>query len=508
MKAYTNAIALGTIGLTAAVTGCHTATAQETSKTAKKPNVIYILADDLGYAEVGCYGQTKIKTPNIDRIAREGMKFTDHYSGSAVCAPSRCVLLTGLHTGHAQIRQNGRDPKKNEGQRPLVKDTVTIGTLMQDAGYKTGAIGKWGLGGPGDSGDPDKQGFDFFYGNLCQAQAHNFYPEFIYRNTTREILKNKGVPAHAKFPKNEDKMDPANYSKYQGVEHAHDLCTNEAIKFIKDNKEKPFFLYLPYAIPHASLQITDDSLAEYLPLGWDTEPYLGDNGYLPHRYPRACYAAMVTRMDRDIGRIMDLVKELGLDDNTLIVFTSDNGPTFNGGTDSAFFNSAGPLKGLKCSLNEGGIRVPMVVRWPGKIKPGTVTNHVSAFQDIMPTLTDIIGQATPQGIDGISILPTLLGKGDDQKNHDYLYWEISGQQTIRMGDWKAYRHAQKPDAIELYNLKEDIGQKNDVAKLHPEKVTQLKKVFTSARTESKNWPLMRKPKVKGKKKGAKKSKKH
>ncbi|MFC1783031.1 arylsulfatase [Planctomycetota bacterium] len=420
---------------------------------ARKPNIIYILADDLGYAELGCYGQKKIRTPHLDQIAAEGMRFTQHYSGSPVCAPSRCVLLTGKHTGHSYIRSNyemgGWGPDEPEGQLHIPADTVTLSKLLQTAGYTTGAMGKWGLGGPDTSGEPNRQGFDHWYGYLCQRVAHNYYPTHLWRNTEKDILANEYFGAHQKLPEDRDPHDKASYFEYSGEQYSVDLMVDEALEFIKTNKDNPFFLYLPFPVPHVALQVPEDSLAEYEGTFPET-PYKGEKSYLPHRAPRAAYAAMITRMDKHIGRIMDLVKELGLDDNTLVMFSSDNGPTFNGGTDSAFFESAGPLRGLKASLYEGGIRVPMIARWPGKIKSNSITDHPSAFWDVLPTITELMGIDAPQDIDGISFLPTLLQK-QNQKTHDYLYWEYNGAQALRMGDWKTYRRRVN-QPIELYNL--------------------------------------------------------
>jgi len=461
-------------------------------KAVNKPNIIYIMADDLGYGELGCYGQTKIKTPFIDSIAADGIKFTQHYSGSTVCAPSRCVLLTGKHTGHSYIRDNDEmselgdvwhDPSL-EGQRPLPSGIETIGTMLQKAGYKTAAVGKWGLGGPGSTGEPNRQGFDHFFGYLCQRQAHNYYPTHLWRNGKKQILEgNPYFSAHQKLLEEKDPYDKVSYAEYSGKQYSLDLMIEEALGFINNNKDNPFLLYLPFAIPHLAIQVPEDSLMEYEGVFPDV-PYTGDKGYLPHWAPRAAYAAMITRMDHGIGRIMTLLKSLGLDKSTLVIFTSDNGPTFTGGADSQFFNSAGPLRGLKCSVYEGGIRVPMVARWPGRIQPGTVTGHISAFWDVMPTLADITGALVPMGIDGISFLPTLLGKGR-QREHDYLYWEYhsyGGRQAVRLGDWKAVRLdvRKNPNGpIELYDLKTDIGETRNVASEHPDIVRKVNEVMDS-----------------------------
>jgi arylsulfatase len=447
----------------------------------RRPNVIFILADDLGWAELGCYGQTKIRTPNIDRIAAEGIRFTQHYSGSPVCAPSRCVLLTGLHTGHAFVRDNrekgGWGPDEPEGQLDLPAGTVTVGHLLRRAGYATGAIGKWGLGGPGSSGDPDRQGFDHWYGYLCQRVAHNHYPTHLWRNGRREELEGNV------------------WGNLTGSQYAHDLMAEEALRFIERNRGGPFFLYLAFTIPHLAIQVPQDSLDRYSGL-WPDPPYEGGKGYLPHPEPRAGYAAMVSRMDRDVGRILDLLKRLDLDDDTIVMFSSDNGATYDiGGADSPFFASAGPLRGRKGSVWEGGIRVPLVARWPRTIAPGRVTGHVSAFWDLLPTLTDLAGAETPGGLDGISYAPTLLGDRR-QRRHEYLYWELasrgySGQQAVRLGDWKAVRRNMHKGntAIALFDLADDIGERHDVAAAHPQVVERMRRIMENAHTPSKQFPM-------------------
>ena len=463
-------------GVTTLALSCRTDIIKTTSaERKKKPNIVYILADDLGYAELGCYGQEKIKTPNIDKLAAEGMRFTQHYSGNPVCAPSRCALMTGLHTGHAQIRAN-KEVGGAEGwvlgstiggQWPIRADTVTVAKILKEAGYTTGAFGKWGLGRVGTTGDPNKQGFDHFYGYICQRQAHTFYPNHLWRDGEIEWIE-------------------ANKDGKEQV-YSHDLIAQETLKFIRTNKDSPFFLYVPFTIPHMALQVPEDSLAEYRG-NWPDPPYKGDKGYFAHPDPRACYAAMVTRMDKDVGRIMSLLKDLALDDNTLVIFTSDNGPTFNGGSDSAFFESAKPLRGLKGSVYEGGIRVPYIARWPGRIKAAGTSNHISAFWDFLPTCCELIGKDPPQDIDGISMLPTLLGRDQQQSKHEYLYWELSGQQAIRMGKWKALRL--KPSRkIELYDLDSDIAESKDLADEHPEIVAKMAEIFRTGRTESDVFPL-------------------
>jgi arylsulfatase len=467
----------------------------------KTPNIIFILADDLGYGELGSYGQTKIRTPNLDKMAAQGIRFTQHYSGSPVCAPSRCVLLTGKHTGHAYIRDNDelsergdvwRDPEL-EGQRPLLPDTVTIGSLLQKTGYTTAAIGKWGLGGPDSTGAPNKQGFDLWLGYLCQRVAHNYYPTHLWRDDQKYILDgNDYFYPHQKLPEDRDPFDVNSYSDYAGQVYSMDPMVEEALKFIQQNQKRPFFLFLPFPVPHVSIQVPDDSLEEYEGAFPET-PYKGERGYLPHPKPRAGYAAMISRLDREIGKIMALLQELGIDEETLVLFSSDNGPTFNGGTDSGFFNSAGPLRGLKTTLYEGGIRVPLIARWPGKIKPGSLSEHISAFWDYLPTFTELVGIETPKHIDGISFLPTLLGRPEDQRKHEFLYWEYQGKQAIRWDDWKAYRS--NVDAkVELYSLKEDVGESLDISTDHPEITAQIENIMKSARSESELFPLLRKKK--------------
>ena len=378
----------------------------------QKPNVVYILADDLGYNELGCYGQTKIRTPNVDRLAAEGVRFTDHYSASAVCAPTRCMLLTGKHSGHAYIRANDEmgdrgdvwnDPEL-EGQRPLLEGTFTIGHMMRRAGYATACIGKWGLGWYGSSGAPDKQGFDHFFGYICQREAHNYYPTHLWRNGEKVPLNNRGFRARQRLPEDADPDDPASYEPYKDNDYATDFMIQDALEFVRNTAHRPFFLYFATPVPHVSLQVPEDSLAECEGAFPET-PYIGDRGYVPHRTPRAAYAAMITRMDRDIGRLIDEVKNLGVYENTLIMFSSDNGPTYAGGVDHEFFESAEPFSGLKGSLSEGGIRVPMVAAWPGRIAPGRVTGHISAQWDLMATLADIAGTEAPTDTDGISFCP-------------------------------------------------------------------------------------------------------
>ena len=440
---------------------------------AKKPNIIYILADDLGYGELGCYGQKKIKTPNLDKMATQGLRFTQHYAGNAVCAPSRCVLMTGKHSGHAQIRNNSET--KPDGQLPIAADTTTLARLLQSVGYITGMIGKWGLGMHDSTGDPQKQGFDHFFGYYCQRHAHNHYPTFLWRNAEKVQLE--GNPGGA-----------------TGKQHSHDLFEKDALDFIRKNKNKSFFLYLPFTIPHVALQVPEDSLAEYKGK-WDDPPYKGGKGYQPHPTPRAAYAAMVTRMDRTVGRILELLRELDLDDDTIVIFSSDNGPTHDGagGSDSIFFQSAGVLRGFKGSLFEGGVRVPMIVRWPRRTRPRRTSDHISGFQDVLPTLCEITGAKTPKDIDGISMLPTILDKGE-QKKHEFLYWEFSGyggQQAVRLGDWKGIRQNMHKGntQIQLFDLAKDVSETTDLARQNPMIVERMLRIMREQHVPSKLFPF-------------------
>jgi arylsulfatase A len=503
MKTHRSLLALFAIAV--AAVWC----APRASKAAEEsPNVVYILADDLGYAELGCYGQEKIRTPNLDRLAREGMRFTQHYCGNAVCAPSRCSLMTGKHPGHAYIRSNRKATLPADlierygiefsGQEPIPDAEVTIAEMLKQKGYATAAVGKWGLGHFGTTGDPNRQGIDLFFGYNCQAHAHSFYPGHLWQNDRKVKLDNDPpVPGHAKLPAGADPNDPASYAPFKGTDYAPDRMIDVALQFIRQNKGGPFFLYFPSTIPHLALQIPDEELKPYLGQ-WDETPFVG-GGYTPHRTPRAAYAAMISRLDKDVGRIMALLEELDLDDNTLVMFSSDNGTTHLGKeVDYEFFESVGPLRGLKGSLYEGGIRVPMIARWTGKIKAATVTDHVSAFWDVLPTIAEVTGTEPPKGIDGISFAPTLLGRPAEQKQHEFLYWEFTGyggQQGVRMGNWKAVRQGMlrrnNPDPlkIELYSLKDDVGESQDVAADQPDVVARLRKIMQSEHVPSELFPM-------------------
>lgn len=440
--------------------------------------MVFILADDLGWGELGCYGQEKIRTPRLDALAAGGMRFTQHYAGAPVCAPSRCMLMTGMHPGHAFVRDNteggGWGPDDPEGQRPLPAGTETLGTMFKRAGYATACIGKWGLGGPESTGAPENQGFDHFYGYLCQRRAHNFYPTHLWRDGSKEML------------------DGNVWGNHVGEHYAHDLMTEDALRWVREQKDGPFFLYLPYTIPHLALQVPDDSLQEYVGL-WEDPPYPGGKGYLPHPHPRAAYAAMVTRMDRDIGRLVDLLEELGLRERTLVLFSSDNGATFDiGGADSPFFNSTGPFRGRKGSVWEGGLRVPLIANWPGAIQPGQLSDHICATWDLMPTFAELAGVRV-EGVDGLSFVAELTGRGE-QLEAPYLYWEFPGyrgQQALRMGNWKAVRRNLVSGEIrtQLYNLEDDPAESRDLAAQNLDLVTQMEALMEEAHEPSAEYPL-------------------
>ncbi len=427
----------------------------------RRPNVIYILADDLGYGDVGSYGQLKIETPWLDKMAAEGMRFTQHYSGSTVCAPSRCSLMTGLHTGHCYVRGN----KGTNGYDLHIPDeTFTVAELFKQAGFTTGCVGKWGLGGPDTSGQPNNQGFDYFYGYLGQGKAHFYYPGFLWENTQQIMLN--------------------------GSAYSHDLMTEKAILFIERNKDRPFFLYMPYTIPHAELKVPDDEIIEhYQSLGWPETPHPDGQHYGAQETPHAAFAAMITRMDRDIGSVMQRVKKLGLDEDTVIMFSSDNGPHQEGGADPNWFDSNSIYRGIKRDLYEGGIRVPFIARWPGRIRPGTTSDHISAFWDFLPTCADLLGIEAPPGLDGISFLPTLLGKGSQLK-HDHMYWEFyerNGRQAVLRGKWKAVRlnvHEGPNQPVQLYNLEVDPGETTDVSAANPQIVQELTDLIDAAHVPS------------------------
>lgn len=452
----------------------HTTTAQK-----KKPNIIFIIADDLGYGDVSCYGQEKFQTPNIDRLAQNGMRFTQCYSGTTVSAPSRSCLLTGLHSGHTPIR--GNKEVEPEGQFPLPSDTQTLFTLFKDAGYTTGAFGKWGLGSPGSVGDPNKQGVDQFFGYNCQLLAHNYYADHLWENEKRIDLHDN---------------DNGAYGTY-----TQDLIQEKVLEFIGKNKDENFFLFLPYVLPHAELIVPEDSIIQKFRgmypekphKGTDSGPSFRKGGYCSQEYPRATFAAMVYRLDVYVGQIVSKLKELGLYDNTLLVFCSDNGPHREGGADPDFFNGNGIYRGYKRDLYEGGIRVPFIAAWPGKIESGTESNLLFSFWDMMPTFSDIL-KTKATATDGISILPTLTNKGK-QTQHAHLYFEFlegGGKQAVRQGNWKLIRlQVKKGDnsVYELYNLASDPSELHNLAAEYPQRVKELKNIMTASHTEDTSWPL-------------------
>jgi arylsulfatase len=449
-----------------AVPGCEDAW----KRVVRKPNIIFIMADDLGYKELGCYGQQKIKTPHIDRLAAEGMRFTQYYTGSAVCAPARCNLMTGKHGGHAYVRNNSEIGSWDSfrGQLPLPANTATVANLLKQQGYVAGAFGKWGLGEVGSTGDPLNQGFDRFFGYNCQRHAHNLYPRYLVSDRQKVTLE-------------------GNTRGLTGKHYAPQAIADEMLKFIRENKDRPFFLYYPTVLPHLALQVPEEDLNQYKGK-WPETPYNGKS-YLPHPTPRACYAAMISFMDRQVGCIMKLLKELKLDDNTVVFFTSDNGTTHvKDQVDYEFFDSVGPLRGLKGSLHEGGIRVPMIVRWPTKTKAGSVNDHIAAHYDVLATLAEIAGAAPPSDNDGMSFVPTLLSQPGRQKKHDYLFWDFAGyggQLSVRMGKWKGIkRNLQKnPDApLELYDLENDVSEKDNVADRYPNITAKIERTMLEARS--------------------------
>lgn len=455
----TNLRALGSL-LLAAISLATVAAHAATSGATRPPNIIYILADDLGYGDLGSYGQKLIRTPRLDQMAREGMRFTQHYAGAPSCHPSRCALFTGKHTGHGRIRDNSK--------LPLLPEDFTVSQMLKQAGYATGGVGKWALGLEGSTGAPEQKGMDHFFGYLDQTHAHTHYPNYLWRDGKRVEI-------------------PENQNGRRAV-YSHDLFTEDALKFIRGHKDQPFFFYGAFTIPHAEVAVPDDSLAEYRGKWPEPKPFPGAKTYSPQTQPRAVRAAMITRLDRDVGRILDLLDELKIADNTIVLFSSDNGPITAGGQDPEFFDSNGPLRDLKFTLYEGGIRVPLLARWPGKIARGSESALISDFADMFPTFAELAGGKTPAKLDGVSIVPTLLGRATTQTIRDHLYWEAAPQQAVRQGDWKVYRGAaDRP--IELYNLARDIGETKNVASNHPEIAAKLERLLTSSRTDSPEFPL-------------------
>ena len=479
----------------------------QNDKNINRPNIIYFLADDLGYGEIGVQGQKIIKTPNIDALAEQGLRFTQHYTGAPVCAPARSVLLTGQHTGHTYVRGNDEMKEKGdvwnyikasndpnlEGQRPLPANTITIGKLLQKAGYKTGVFGKWGLGGPGSEGVPGKQGFDRFYGYNCQRQAHNLYPAHLWEDDHKDPLNNELISSHTGLDKDADPNDPAAYAKFEQKDYAPEKIHEKALEFIRDNDGQPFFLYYASPLPHLPLQIPSEYTAQYEGLIEEVGPYTGEKGYFPNQHPRAAYAAMISYLDAQLGELISLLKEKGIYENTLIIFTSDNGPSYTGGVDFEYFNSSQPFSNgygrTKGFVYEGGIRVPMIASWAGKIKPGASTDHISAFYDVMPTLCELTGIDIPKETDGISFAPTLFEQ--KQKKHDFLYWEFpsyQGQQAVRMGKWKGIRKDifKGNLTLELYDLEKDPQELHDIASQNPKIVAKIQNIMKKEHVTAEN----------------------
>lgn len=492
-------------GLLAFLYGCDSASEQKAL-----PNIIYILTDDLGYGETGAYGQSKIETPHIDKLAASGMRFTQHYASAPVCAPDRCMLLTGMHAGHAYIRGNDewagrgnvwdyRSMVKDstlEGQMPMPENTVTFPMKLKQQGYTTAIIGKWGLGAPQTKSIPNELGFDYFFGYNCQRMAHTYYPTHLWENRVKYPLANDTLPPHSKLPPGADPKNPDSYNMFSSKQYAPEVMFEKLQAFVEANKDRPFFLYWATPLPHVPLQVPK-KWADYYAKKFGAEPpYLGESGYFPSIAPKAAYAAMISYMDEQLGQLIRQLKDSGIYENTLIIFSSDNGPSYAGGAAPDWFESAKPFRAEygrgKGFVYEGGIRVPMIAVWEGHIKPGSETDLISAQYDVFPTLGELTGfQAT--GTDGISFLPTLLSAPEKQKPHSFLYWEFpenDGQLAVRMGDWKLVaqhlKEANKTPALELYNLKEDPTESRDVAAEHPEIVEQIKAIVRKEHVKPEN----------------------
>lgn len=488
--------------LTVYLTSSHTTAAKESrSQSSAKLNVVFILADDLGWGELGCYGQQKIPTPNIDKLATEGMRFTQHYSGAPVCAPSRCVLMTGKHLGHAEIRGNQQakktDPKFTEGQHPISADVITMATAFRNAGYKTGAMGKWGLGPVGSTGDPNNKGFDLFFGYNCQAVAHSYYPPHIWRNDQQIVINKKPIPGHKKQPEGEVRM-----ADWIGETYAPSMMIAEAEKFIESNRENSFFLYLPFIEPHVAMHPPVSSVEKF-PKEWDSKEYRGEAAYLPHPRPHAAYAAMISDLDGYVGRVLDKLDQFGLNDNTLVIFTSDNGTTHEGnantefhigGADAKFFNSTADLRGYKGSVYEGGIRVPMIARLPGVIPAGTTSSFPCYFADWFPTMCDAVGLKKQNDFDGESFWSVLKGEQRTERSTPmvWIFPEYGGQFAVRMGDYKAVRQGIKsrdPGNWELYNIEKDRGEQHDLAASQSQLLEQAIDILAKEWAENKVFPM-------------------
>ncbi|WP_420386219.1 arylsulfatase [Roseivirga sp.] len=470
------------------------------------PNIVLILADDLGYGELGSYGQKIIQTPNLDQLAANGMRFSQFYAGSPVCAPSRYVLLTGMHTGHAYIRGNDEWTERGdvwnykaavedpglEGQRPIPDSIVTMAEVLAQSGYQSALVGKWGLGAPNTEGVPNQQGFDYFYGYNCQRQAHNLYPVHVWENDKKVALNNDTIPPGKKLAEGADPNQADSYSDYYQADYGPAKMHESALSFIKTrDKDRPFMLYYASPLPHVPLQVPAEYLEKYRKIIGEEEPYLGQNGYFPHQYPKAAYAAMIDYLDQQVGELIQTLKDEGVYENTLIIFTSDNGPTYAGGVDPEYFNSAGPFPNAygrtKGFSYEGGIRVPMIASWPGKIEPGSTSDHIGAFYDILPTLAELSNTPLNKAVDGLSFA-SVLQSGKPGKEHEYLYWEFpsyNGQQAVRMGKWKGIRTNMMDGNldIELYDLENDMAETENVANEYPDIVEDIRKIMESAHEE-------------------------
>ncbi len=467
-------------------------------KSESMPNIVYILADDIGYGDIGCYGQTKIETPNIDALAKAGMAFTQHYA-MPVCAPSRYSLMTGIHSGKAFIRANDEWEERGdvwnfkemeanpflEGQLPIPDSTITVAKLLKSRGYKTALVGKWGLGAPMTAAEPNNQGFDYFYGSLCQRQDHQYYPGHLWENTFRVKLNNKIQEPDIKLPANLDPKDAANYKIYSQEDYAPDFMLAAALRFLDSSKVQPFFLYFASPLPHASMQAPAKLVSYYHKKFGEEPPFLG-GGYLPNRYPRATHAAMITLLDQQVGALVQKLKDEGVFDNTIIFFSSDNGSSNEGGADCPFFDSNGPFKSEygwgKGFLYEGGIREPLIVSWPGKINAGSKTDLLSANWDFLPTVCEITGTKQPINIDGISFLPTLYGKTEKQKKHEYLYWEFpqyGGQQAVRLDKWKGIRFdiLKGNLKLKLFDLNADLQEQRDISEQYPDIIKKMEGIM-------------------------------
>lgn len=475
----------------------------------KKLNIVFILADDLGWGELGCYGQQKIPTPNLDRLASQGVRFTQHYSGAPVCAPSRCVLMTGKHLGHAEIRGNMQAkvhfPEFSEGQIPLTQDATTVAQWLQRAGYATGAMGKWGLGPVGSTGDPNRKGFDLFFGYNCQAVAHSYYPRYLWRNSERVLINESPVPGANKQPSGDVTIEA-----WQGEQYAPKLMIDEAERFIESNRERPFFLYLPFIEPHVAMHPPRESVDRF-PVEWDSEPYRGHCGYLPHPRPRAGYAAMISDLDSYVGRVMSAIESKGIADRTLVIFSSDNGTTHPGqpgthfhigGVDPHFFNSTADLRGYKGSVYEGGLRVPMIARLPSRITPNTVNDAPSYFADWFPTLCDAAGLDKPGRLDGESLWSELTSHpsikaaaGDFAANRKPMIWifpEYGGQAAVRIGNLKAIRQGlqtKTPSPWEVYDVAVDRAEQQNIVARESAFIRQVEELLRHQVSANKYFPL-------------------